>query len=193
MKERILVIDDETEILENLETILSDEGFEVVKASSGNEALANFEVGFFGLVITDMKMPDLSGIDVLRHVKLIDEEVEVIILTGHATLENAIMTLRDEGAYDYLLKPLEQIEGLLISVNHALERRGLRLENKVLLKKLSEANEELEHRVAERTMQLKETIAMLEAEIAERKRAVEEWEKLQQSVAWQRRPVWVSP
>jgi DNA-binding NtrC family response regulator len=126
-------------------------------------------------------------------VKLIDEEVEVIILTGHATLENAIMTLRDEGAYDYLLKPLEQIEGLLISVNHALERRGLRLENKVLLKKLSEANEELEHRVAERTMQLKETIAMLEAEIAERKRAVEEWEKLQQSVAWQRRPVWVSP
>jgi PAS domain S-box-containing protein len=140
LKEKILIVDDEPEILENLETILSDEGLDVVKASTGNEALANFEAGSFGLVITDMKMPGLSGLDVLQRVKQIDKDVEVIILTGHGTMENAIQALRDEGAYDYLRKPLEDIEELLIPVKNALERRWLLIENKKLVTKLRESN-----------------------------------------------------
>jgi two-component system, NarL family, sensor histidine kinase UhpB len=141
MKEKILIIDDEPEILENLETILFDEGFEVVKASSGNEAVANFEAGSFGLVITDMKMPGLSGIDVLRRVKQIDKNVEVIILTGFGTMENAIQALRDRCVYDYLRKPLEDIEELTTSIRNALERRRLRIENEKLVTELRESEE----------------------------------------------------
>lgn len=144
MNTKILIVDDEPEILSNLETILSSEGFEVVKASSGSEAVAMFEAGSFELVITDMKMPGLSGLDLLRHVKQMDKDIEVIILTGYGTMENAIQTLRDQGAYDYLKKPLENIEELLISVNTALERRRLRLENKKLVADLSVHKTQLE-------------------------------------------------
>lgn len=139
MNPKILIVDDEPEILSNLETILSDEGYEIVKASSGNAAVANFEAGFFGLVITDMKMPGMSGLDVLRRVKQIDKDVEVTILTGHGTMENAIQALRDGGAYDYLKKPLEDIEELLISVRNALERRRFRIENEKLVTELRES------------------------------------------------------
>ncbi len=139
MNMKILIIDDEPEILENLETILFEEGFEVVKASSGNEAVANFEAGSFGLVITDMKMPGLSGIDVLRRVKQIDKDVEVIIMTGCGTMENAIQVLRDGCAYDYLRKPLEDIEELTTSVRNALERRRLRIDNEKLVTELRES------------------------------------------------------
>ncbi|MFZ0449625.1 MAG: response regulator [Desulfatiglandaceae bacterium] len=139
MNPKILIVDDEPEILENLETILSDEGYEVVKASSGNEALANFEAGSFGLVITDMKMPGLNGLEVLRRLKQIDKDVEVILLTGHGTMENAIQALRDDGAYDYLRKPLEDIEELLICVGNALERRRFRIENEKLVTELRES------------------------------------------------------
>jgi PAS domain S-box-containing protein len=136
---KILIIDDEPEILENLETILSDEGFEVVKAATGNEAVANFEAGTFGLVITDMKMPGMNGLDVLRCVKQIDRDVEVILLTGHGTMGNAILALKDEGAYDYLEKPLEDIEELLISVRNALERRSLLIKNERIVTELGES------------------------------------------------------
>jgi PAS domain S-box-containing protein len=138
MNQKILIVDDEPEILENLETLLSDEGFDVVKASSGNEAVENFEAGSFGLVITDMNMPGLNGLDVLRRVKQIDKDVEVLLLTGYGTMENAIQALRDEGAYDYLEKPLEDLEELLLSVRNALERRGFRMENEKLVTQLRE-------------------------------------------------------
>jgi two-component sensor histidine kinase/ActR/RegA family two-component response regulator len=171
MNPKILIVDDEPEILENLEMILVEEEFEVVKVFSRNEAVAIFEAGSFDLVITDMKMPGLTGIDVLNQVKHMDKDVEVIILTGNATLENTISALKNAGAYDYLLKPIEHIEEFLLSVNHALEHRKLRLERSSLIEKLGAANAELEHRVAKRTMKLKETIAMLQAEIVERKHA----------------------
>jgi len=163
MNPRILIVDDEPEILENLETILSDEGFEVDKASSGNEAVANFEAGAFGLVITDMRMPGLSGMEVLRHVKQVDKDVEVIVLTGHGTMESAIRALRNNKAFDYLRKPLEHIDDLRKSVEKALSWRRLRLENREFIKRLETANTEMEHRVEERTRKLKE-------EIEERKR-----------------------
>jgi len=139
MNIKILIIDDEPEVLKILETILSDEGLEVVKASTGNEAVANFEAGSFGLVISDMKMPGMNGLDVLRRVKQIDKDVEVILLTGQGTMENAIQALRYDGAYDYLRKPLEDIEELLISVRNALERRRFRIENEKLVTELRES------------------------------------------------------
>ncbi|MBC8393448.1 MAG: PAS domain S-box protein [Deltaproteobacteria bacterium] len=150
MNEKILIVDDEPEILDSLETILADEGFEVTRASSGNVAVEIFEAEAFGLVITDMKMPGLSGLEVLRHVKQIDEDVEVIILTGHGTIETAIHALKENGAYDYLRKPLEGIDDLIISVAQALERRKLHLEKKELIKKLEKTNAVLQQEIEER-------------------------------------------
>jgi two-component system cell cycle sensor histidine kinase/response regulator CckA len=144
MNPKILIVDDEPDILEIIENTLSQEGFEVVKASTGQDAIALFDAGSFELVITDMKMPGLNGMDVLKHVKQIDKDVEVIILTGYATLENAIQTLRNKGAHDYLRKPLEDIEELIISVSNALERRRLSIENKKMLTDLSVNKIELE-------------------------------------------------
>jgi len=155
MNPKILIVDDEPDVLEKLGMIVSNEGFEVAKASSGNEAVKKFEAGLFDLVITDMKMPGLSGIDVLRHVKQIDKDVGVIILTGFGTMENAIKTLRDNGAYDYLKKPLESIDDLIISVKKALDQRRLRLKNRELIKELEAAKAALEQRVEERTAELK--------------------------------------
>lgn len=155
MSPKILIVDDEPDVLEKLETIVSSEGFEVVKASSGKDAVERFETGCFDLVITDMKMPGLSGMDVLRQVKRIDKDVGVIILTGFGTMENAISSLRDNGAYDYLRKPLEDINDLIISVNQALEHRRLRLKNRELIEKLETANTDLERRVKARTKALK--------------------------------------
>ena len=85
-----------------------------------------------------MKMPGLNGLDVLRRVKRIDRHVEVILLTGFGTMENAIQALKDEGAYDYLEKPLEELEELLLSVRNAFERRGFRMENEKLVEQLKE-------------------------------------------------------
>ncbi len=144
MNERILIIDDEPEILELLESILTEEGFAVQKALSGGEAIRIFKTENFDLVITDMKMPGMDGLAVVREVKRLAEDVEIIILTGYATLENAIQALRDDGAYDYLTKPLEDIDALLLSVNRALEKRGLILSNNRLKNELRAHQVELE-------------------------------------------------
>ena len=150
MNEKILVVDDEQDILEALDGILTPQGFQVRRASSGIEAIEIFKSEPFDLVITDIRMPQMDGMEVLKQVKQLDESVEVIMLTSFATMENAIMALRDDGAFDYLTKPLEDIDNLLIPVNQALERRRLRLENKNLIKKLEKANAGLKLEIVER-------------------------------------------
>ena len=144
MNERILIIDDEPEILELLEPILTDEGFAVQKALSGGEAIRIFKTETFDLVITDMKMLGMDGLAVVREAKRLAEDVEIIVLTGYATMENAIQALKDGGAYDYLTKPLEDIDALLLSVNRALEKRGLMLSNNRLKNELRAHQVELE-------------------------------------------------
>jgi len=171
MSGNILLVDDEPEILENLDMALSDEGFTVRRASSGKEAMDIFVAESFDLVITDIRMPKMDGLELLRKVKETDEDVEVIVLTGYASLETAIQALRDGRACSYLTKPLENIDELLVSVSQALERRRLRTENKELVTRLEAANAELEKRVRERTAELHESNVMLrkakeEAEIA---------------------------
>ena len=150
MNEKILIIDDDPDILETLDQALNQEGFQVRSASSGIEAMEIFKSEPFDLVITDIRMPQMDGLEVLKQVKQLDESVEVIMLTGYATLETAVEALRDGGAYDYLRKPLEDIDNLLISVNQALERRRLRLENINLIKKLEKANAGLKQEIEER-------------------------------------------
>lgn len=136
MNEIILVVDDEIAIIEYLSKLLKMNGFQVERALSGEQALQIVCSKKIDLLITDMRMPGMDGLEVLRRVKTLDEDIEVVILTGHATLENAVQAMRDGGASDYLLKPLKKTEELISTINHSLERRRLRLENKRLFRKL---------------------------------------------------------
>ncbi len=126
MKENILIVDDEKDILTTLNLLLEMEGYSVTCALNGEEAMVRFREKTFDLILTDIRMPVMDGLELLRKVKEADKETEVIVLTGHGTLENAIGALKDGGAFDFLQKPLNDIDHLLISVSHALERRRLR-------------------------------------------------------------------
>jgi signal transduction histidine kinase/ActR/RegA family two-component response regulator len=144
MNEKILIIDDDPEILNLLDTILTREDYDVFRAEKGAEAISLFQSYPIDLVITDMSMPGMGGLEVLKAVKQIDENMEVIVLTGKATFENAVQALKEDGAFNYLTKPLENIEDLLFSAKRAIEKRKLRAENKTLF-------EELKNEVAVRT------------------------------------------
>ena len=90
MKEKILIVDDEPDILKTLESILRGEEFRVKSAHDGREAISVFKSESFDLVITDMKMPGMKGTEVVREIKQLDEDMEVIILTGFASIDSAI-------------------------------------------------------------------------------------------------------
>jgi len=137
MKEKILVIDDEAEIRSLLSEVLQEEGFEVFDAADGVEGLEMFHTINPDLVITDVKMPRKDGLAVLKGVKDAGSDIDVIILTGHSDEATAIECLQS-GAYDYLLKPVEDIDVLLTAVNRAIHKRNLELKNKDLVRQLEE-------------------------------------------------------
>jgi|GEM_PF-3946960 len=138
MHNNLLVIDDEPDIRNTLKMALSQEDYNVYAASGGDAALEILQQHAIDLVITDMRMPGMDGTQVIRKVKEHDPDIEVIVLTGHATLDNAIMSLRQMGAYDYLTKPLEDLDELFMAVEKGLEKRQLTLENRALLLDLKE-------------------------------------------------------
>ena len=120
---RILVVDDEVEIADTFRDILSDAGYAATQAYDGREALDKFRAGDFHLVVTDIKMPGIDGIELLETIKMIDKKVEVIIFTGYGSIESVKKALK-LGAYDYLEKPVQK-DKFLITVEHALERNAL--------------------------------------------------------------------
>ncbi|WP_207680204.1 ATP-binding protein [Desulfonema magnum] len=156
MNEKILIIDDEKDIVKFLSELLAREGFQVRNALRGEEAINIFKAEPFDLVITDIRMPGMNGLEVMKQIKAMDEDTEVIILTGFATFDTAIKALRDEGASDYLLKPLESTDELFIALNRALEKRRLRIENKALFNELKQSKENLENKVGKRTRDLEQ-------------------------------------
>lgn len=157
MNEKILIVDDEPDILETLYQVLSDEEYLVTKALGGQKGIDTFKSGSFDLVITDLKMPVTDGLEVMRQVRALDDTVEMIVLTGYASLETAIKALRDFKAHDYLNKPLENIEEIVIAAQRALEKRRLVIQNMELMEALKQANQGLEKRVRERTEELAQT------------------------------------
>jgi len=126
MNEKILIIDREPDILKHLETLLRKEGYQVRGASGSDEAVDTFKSEPFDLVIMDINMPVTSGLKVLRKMKKLDEDIQVIVLTGSASIDNAIQALKHNGAFDFLLKPLQSGEQLIISVKQALEKSRLK-------------------------------------------------------------------
>ena len=144
MKPHILIVDDEPDILSTLERLVKSEGFDVVTAGNGKEALNLFQKVRVDLVISDVRMPEMDGIELMRQVKKIDKDIEFIILTGFASVENAVDAMREGGASDYLTKPLDNPDILIHTINNVLERQALRQQNKKLVEKLLRKNSELE-------------------------------------------------
>jgi two-component system cell cycle sensor histidine kinase/response regulator CckA len=143
MNENILIVDDEPDIQKTLENALVLEGYRIACAGGGKAALEIFRQQPFDLVITDMRMPDMDGIQLIEQIKATDPDVEVIVLTGYGTLDNAVAALRDKGAFDYLTKPLENIDAFFLIVKKALDKRRLTLENQALVNRLRKKETEL--------------------------------------------------
>ena len=118
----VLLVDDEVPFVETMTKRLSKRQLVVVPAYSGREALEKLEKNGVDVVILDVKMPGMDGIETLREIKKAHPLVEVIMLTGHATVETAVEGMR-LGAFDYLMKPCE-IEELLAKVGEAKEKKS---------------------------------------------------------------------
>ena len=118
---RVLLVDDEVDFLDNLHQRLELRGMPALKASSGAEALATLENEDVDVVVLDVRMPGMDGIETLRRIKEDHPRIEVVMLTGHADLESSLEGMRF-GFYDYLTKPV-QIETLVSKIHDAHERR----------------------------------------------------------------------
>jgi DNA-binding NtrC family response regulator len=118
-RERILIVDDDESVAMLFKRILEKEGYEVESASSGEEALGRLEAQWFDLVVSDLRMPGLDGLEFLRRAKLSNPSVPCIVLTGYATVDSAVAAMK-EGAHDYLTKPINNDEMKLV-VKKALE------------------------------------------------------------------------
>jgi DNA-binding NtrC family response regulator len=129
-KEKILIVDDEKIVRESLYHWFSDEGYYVNTAEDGETALKIFTNNKYDLVIVDLKMPGMNGLELLKKIKEFDKETVVIIATAFASVSSAIAALKD-GAYDYVTKPVDPDE-LTNLVQKALEQKALKLENKML-------------------------------------------------------------
>jgi two-component system response regulator PilR (NtrC family) len=129
---RLLVVDDERSMRELLSIVLRREGYDVTLAENGRAATGAIERAHFDLLISDIKMPDMNGVEVLREAKRIDPDILGIMITAFASADTAIEAMR-LGAHDYLSKPFD-VDELKIKVRNALEQRQLRQEN-VLLKR----------------------------------------------------------
>lgn len=134
----ILIVDDEPSILKSLSGILSDEGFETITATNGYEALKTLESESPDLVLLDIWMPGIDGIDTLKEIKKKFPETQVIMITGHGTIETAVNATKI-GAYDFIEKPLS-IDKVIVAINNALNFRRLEEENRFLRKKTIEKN-----------------------------------------------------
>ncbi len=151
-KKKILIVDDELLILRIISDILSEEGYEVKTAINYFNASQLLDGEKFDVVITDIRMPEKSGIDLLTHVREINADIPVILMTGFATLETAVEAVK-QGAFDYLTKPLD-FNKLKRIVSQSIERFSLLSSNKKLVRELQEVNSNLEIKVSERTREL---------------------------------------
>ncbi len=135
MPERILIVDDESNIRITLKTILEEEGYSCLVASSGKEAIEVMEEQEIDLVITDVWMEDIDGIELIEYMKKHNIDAEIIVISGHATIELAVKATK-KGAFDFLEKPLS-FDKLILSVKNALDRKRLKEKNKLLLEELN--------------------------------------------------------
>ncbi|NOY22263.1 MAG: sigma-54-dependent Fis family transcriptional regulator [Acidobacteria bacterium] len=134
-KEMILIVDDEENIRRTIRAILEDEGYAVREADSGSKAFTQLQDGQVDLVITDVWMEDIDGLKLIDFINNSGIDVEIIVISGHATIEVAVQATK-KGAIDFLEKPLS-FEKLLLSISNALKHRKLKIGNRWLLEQAS--------------------------------------------------------
>ncbi|MDA8139039.1 MAG: sigma-54 dependent transcriptional regulator [Desulfobacteraceae bacterium] len=134
----ILIVDDESSIQQSLKGVLMDEGFEVNTASNGYEALQLIETEAPDLVLLDIWMPGIDGLETLKEIKKNNPHIQVIMITGHGTIETAVQSTK-LGAFDFIEKPLS-VDRVVVAINNALNFRRLEEENRYLRKKTIEKN-----------------------------------------------------
>ncbi len=152
----ILIVDDEDSILKSLSGILMDEGFETITATNGYEALKRIEDDSPDMVLLDIWMPGIDGIDTLTEIKKQHPGIQVVMITGHGTIETAVNATKI-GAYDFIEKPLN-IDRVIVAINNALNFRRLEEENRYLRKKTIEKYAITGH--SQKTAELKKQIAI---------------------------------
>lgn len=143
---RILVVDDEVNIRGALVTLLEKKGYQVRGAGTGEDALEQLESATADLVLTDLKMPGIGGMEFIRRLKAKWPDMEVVVMTAYGSIDTAVEAMR-HGAYDYLMKPIDR-ERFPVVVEKALERHFLATENKLLRNRL-ETKTRFEHMVGD--------------------------------------------
>ena len=134
MSASILIVDDEVSILNSLSSILEDEGYEVSVAKSGIEALKLCTVNPPELMMLDIWMPEMDGLETLRRLRELVPNTQVMMMSGHGSIETAVKAIK-LGAYDYIEKPLS-LENVTLRVKHALDQHRLEQENRTLRTKV---------------------------------------------------------
>ena len=135
----ILIIDDEKAIRKTLVEILSFEGYKVEEASDGEEGLKKFKEKVYDLVLCDIKMPKLDGIEFLQKAGESNPDIPIIMISGHGNIETAVEAVK-KGAYDYISKPPD-LNRLLITIRNAMDKSNLVTETKVLKRRVSKVQE----------------------------------------------------
>ncbi|MCL4872514.1 response regulator [bacterium] len=140
-KFKILIADDDLDLRELLIEAVRNWGYEVSLARDGEEALKKLRMDHFHMVITDLMMPGMDGLQLLQRIRELDGDILVIIITGYATIETAVKAI-ESGAYDYIAKPF-RLDELMIVIKNACERLRLMLQNRNLLEELRTAYGEI--------------------------------------------------
>jgi DNA-binding NtrC family response regulator len=141
MPEKILAVDDEPDMLKLLEMIIREKTpYEIVTTNNPLEALELAKQGGFDVVIADLKMPGLDGIELLEAIKKVDEDIPVIIITAYGTVESAVESMQ-KGGFDFITKPFRK-EQILYTIDKALKMVKLNKENKMLKEQLRKVNSE---------------------------------------------------
>src|SRR5215210_7166765 len=135
----ILIIDDEKAIRKTLGEILSYEGYKIDEASDGEEGLKKFREKIYDVVLCDIKMPKIDGIEFLEKSRESNTDIPIIMISGHGTIETAVEAVK-KGAFDYISKPPD-LNRLLITIRNAIEKTTLVTETKVLKRKVAKVQD----------------------------------------------------
>ncbi|HLZ48943.1 MAG TPA: ATP-binding protein [Candidatus Limnocylindria bacterium] len=183
MPARVLIVDDEESVTITMAAILEMDGYSVATALHGADALAQIQGEVFDLVLTDLRLDDFDGMEVLAAARRKAPDTVGIVLTGYASLESAVKALR-QGAYDYMLKPAD-VEELRATVARGIERRklGVQLRERIAEleqanRTISELNDSLQDRVAQATRDLQARVHELDAARAELQAGYEKLQEL---------------
>lgn len=141
-KIQVLVIDDDASILGIVSEVLEDDGYKVSTAGSGEDAIELLRDNQYSLILSDIRLPGINGVEVLNHVKQEYPRTQVIMITSHASLDTSIDAIK-HGAYDYLLKPFDDLSLISNAAKRAIDAHSLEVERSQLIRSLKLSNKEL--------------------------------------------------